>query len=354
MYEDRIQETIMNEMLEGFGANVRTDKNSVAYNACARIASALEDFYSDMEELDDNMCPDRSDLVHLIRSFEPRGVAYKYATAPKVKAVFQQEIEIGERFTCNDYSYIVTDLLSDFTYLLKCDTEGTEANTNLGELEPVDFIDDWKGGTITEIVSMGADDEDTEAYRKRCYNSYDSTAFGGNKADYRNFINKIDGVGGCKPMRREDGSEYINIWVQAADHMKPTETLISKIQELVDPEQSHGEGDGKAPICHNVIIKPVEESNVYVSMSIVFDTGYSQDTCRSQIESTIEKYFSELRASWESNEKNDTVIRLIQIESRVVAIDGILDVSNTTINGSGENLSIDYTHIPILGGVTIV
>ena len=43
MYEDRVFDTIMEEMMAAFGRDVRTDEGSLAYNACAKIAEKLEE-----------------------------------------------------------------------------------------------------------------------------------------------------------------------------------------------------------------------------------------------------------------------------------------------------------------------
>lgn len=57
MYEDRTQDVIVAEMLENFGKDVRTDENSLAYNACVKTASELEDAYGDIMDIYDNMLP---------------------------------------------------------------------------------------------------------------------------------------------------------------------------------------------------------------------------------------------------------------------------------------------------------
>ena len=66
MYEDRVFDTIMEEMMAAFGRDVRTDEGSLAYNACAKIAEKLEEIYGDMDELNDNILPDTQDDWHLI------------------------------------------------------------------------------------------------------------------------------------------------------------------------------------------------------------------------------------------------------------------------------------------------
>ncbi len=354
MFDDRTQEQIMNEMLEQFGADVRTDEGSLAYNACAKIGEKLEEIYGDMDDLNDNMLPTTQDDAHLIDYGSERGIEYTWATYPVVRGVFQQEIEIGERFTCNDYSYEVTALISGYEYELTCDTEGVEANTNFGELTPEDYVDDYLGGQITEVIVAGVDDEDIELYRQKVIETFQSTAFGGNRADYRKFINEINGVGGCKPKRRASDSPWINITVIGADYGVPASELVNTIQTLVDPEENSGEGVGMAPICHNVKILPVSSVDVNVETNVTFDTGFSAETSQSLIEAAVSDYLLELRESWEARDLEDTVVRVSQIEAKILSVEGVLDLANTTINGSAENLELDYTMIPLFGGVDIV
>lgn len=353
MFDDRLFDTIMSEMMSSFGADIRTDEGSLAYNACCKIAQKLEDVYGDMDDLNSNMLPDTQDLDHLIAYASERGISYVYATAPVVKGVFQQSIDIGEEFVCGDYSYSVTELIEGYTYKLTCETEGTEANANLGELDPLDYVDEYLGGEITEIITPGIDDEDEDVFRERVIASFQSTAFGGNKADYRNFIDKITGVGGCKPKRRSSDSPIINIYVISSDHSVPSSDLIDEIQTAVDPTVNSGEGDGMAPICHTVKIQAVTGITINLETTIAFDDGYSPATSQSQIENAVENYLADLRSEWESCELESMIVRIAQIESRILMVEGVLDIANTMINGSATNLTIDYTSIPLLGGVTI-
>lgn len=354
MFDDRLFDTILSEMISAVGPDVRTDEGSLMYNACAKIAMKLEEVYGDMDEINDNLLPDTQDDSHLIRYGKERGLEYAYATNPIVKGVFLQTIDIGERFTCNDYTYIVTELISQFNYKLQCETEGTAANANFGQLDAIDYIDDYKGGQITELLVAGVDDEDIEEYRQKVIDTFKSTAFGGNKTDYRNYINNIDGVGGCKPMRRAEDSSWVNIYIISADYGIPSQVLVNTVQTAVDPEQSHGEGDGMAPICHEVQIIGVTGVEINIETKITFDEGYSAQTSETQIKEAIENYLLELRQKWQENELESTIVRLAQIESKILTVEGVLDVSGTTINGESSNLSVAYTSIPVLGGVVIV
>lgn len=353
MFDDRLFDVIMGEMMDTFGQEVRTDEGSLAYNACAKIAEKLEEVYGDMDALSDNMLPDTQDLAHLIRYAGERGISYRYATAPVARGRFRQEIELGEQFICNDYTYTVTELIEGYDFRLECETEGTEANTNFGELEPVDYVDEYLGGELTELLVAGTDDEDEERFRQRVLESFHSEAFGGNKADYRQYIDDIAGVGGCKPERRAADSPWVIVTVISSEYDVPSDDLIGQIQTAVDPEQNHGEGDGMAPICHNVLIKPVEAVPVNVEAAVTLDTGYTAEECKTQIAEAIEGYLKELREAWESNEHNSTVVRVSRAESHILTVEGVLDITDTTLNGSDGNLVLTYTQIPTLGEVTL-
>lgn len=354
MYDDRLFDTIMAEMMNSFGPDVRTDEGSLAYNACAKIAEKLEDVYGDMDLLSENMLPDTQDLEHLIRYASERGIAYSYATAPIVKGSFKQEIEVGELFDCGDYTYEVTELIGGFDYKMRCQIEGTEANANVGELTPVDYIDDYLGGEITELLVPGTDDEDEEKFREKVINSFQSVAFGGNKADYRLFVDALKGVGGCKPLRRAKDSAWINIYLIGSDFGVPSAEVVNSVQSAVDPEENHGEGEGIAPICHNVKIIPVTGQDVKISTKVIYDAGFSADTTKPLIEEAVKNCLLELRKSWEANEKENTIVRLARIEAAILNVEGVVDITSTKINGADANLTLDFKTIPVFGGVELV
>lgn len=354
MFDDRLFDVIMGEMMSEFGADVRTDEGSLAYNACVKIAEKLEEIYGDMDEINENISLLTKDLSHLIDYGAERGIEYKYATAPTVKAVFDSEQEIGERFVCNDFYYTVSEKISDFEYKMICDTEGTEANANFGTLEAEEYSESFTGGEITEILTLGTDDEDTEVFRARLIEAENQRPFGGNRDDYKKFIDEIEGVGGCKPKRREKDGAFINITVISSDFDVPSEELIDEIQTKVDPTENSGEGDGKAPICHNVKILPVEALPVKISIGVVLENDVDETYIKSQIESAIKEYLLDLRSKWESNAFNDSIVRISQVDSRALNVAGVSDIFGTKINGNAENLAVEFDKIPVFGGVEFV
>lgn len=60
----------------------------------------------------------------------------------------------------------------------------------------------------------------------------------------------------------------------------------------------------------------------------------------------------ELRKEWEESES--IIVRISQIESRILNIATVLDISNTTINGGTGNIELKNYKIPVLGEVVVV
>lgn len=349
MYEDKTFENIMAEMLSCMPDDVNTREGSLIYNACAKQALQLEKAYLEMETVYDNMYVSTQDEDHLILNGADKGVPIKQAIAAVLKGEFNQEIEIGTRFNCGDLNYVCIELISGYDYKMECEETGIVGNNSFGELVAIDFVEDYQGGVLTELLSPGTEQEDIEVYRQRLLRMNDAKYFGGNRADYNRFIGEIEGVGAVKTPRREDGEEYVYPLILAADYSAPSDSLIDKVQTLVDPIQNHGDGDGIAPIGHKVIIKGVKNTVVDIVTTITYEDGYNQQALQSYINTAVDDYFVDLAKTW--SDSDTLIVRISQIESRLLSIAGIQDITSTTINGSDSNLVIDYEHIPKRGAV---
>lgn len=352
MYENKTYENIMADMMASMPDDVNTREGSLIWNACSKQALQLEQAYLEMETVYDNMYTSTQDEDHLILNGADRGITIKEATAAVLKGQFSQEIEIGTRFNCGDLNYMCISNITGFDYMMQCEEAGAVGNNNLGELIAIDYVEDYQGGMLTELLAPGTEREDIEVYRQRLLSLNESKYFGGNRADYDRFICAIDGVGAVKTPRREEGDEYIYPLILAADFTAPSETLIEKVQTLVDPVTNHGEGEGIAPIGHKVLIKGVEYSVIDIVTTITYEDGYNQEALQSYINAVIDDYFLELAKEWSN--VDSLIVRISQIESRLLKIKGIIDVTATQLNGTANNISIDYSHIPKRGRVNNV
>lgn len=349
MFEDRTYENIMSEMMSKMPDGVNTDEGGLIWNACAKQALMLEEAYLAMQYLEDNLYADTQDEEHLILNGLDKGILIREATRAIVKGVFFQPIEIGTRFTANDLNYTVLEMICENVYKLECEESGTLGNIAKGELSPIDFVEGYQGGAIEEVLIPGKDQEDIEEYRERILSLKDVNYYGGNRADYVRFLEEIPGVGAAKVKRRTEGDAFIRPFILDSEYSVPTAELLHTVQTLVDPEENHGGGDGIAPIGHSVRISAAEEVEINVSLKITYDSGYSYEDLGSYVEEAVDSYFFELKKAWKLSDF--LIVRISQIESRVLKIEGILDVTDTALNGGGSNVVLGYHEIPIRGTV---
>ena len=243
----------------------------------------------------------------------------------------------------------VTEKISDGIYKLQCEEAGADANFQLGQLIPIDYINGLQYAEITEILIPGEDEESTESLRKRYFASLDNQAFGGNIADYKQKVNSLPGVGGVKVYPVWNGGGTVKLVIINSDFQKSTNELISVIQTAIDPLQNQGQGLGIAPIGHMVTVFGINEKTLNIASEFTLQSGYVWEDVEHNIKTTIKNYFAELNSNWADSE--NLIVRISQLETRLLSVDGVIDIANTRINNITANFVLDCDSIAILGEV---
>lgn len=351
-YEDITYEVILQRMLDKISSNMDKREGSIIYDALAPAAIELQLMYIELDTILKETFADTASRENLVKRAAERGIIPDEATYAIVKGVFTPtslQIPIGSRFSCNELNYEVIEKITDGEYQLKCENVGVEGNANFGDLIPIEYIQGLETAELTDLLIPGEDEEDVESLRSRYFDSFDTTAFGGNQKDYIEKTNSIIGVGSTKVTPVWNGGGTVLLTILNSEFNKASTTLIEKVQEEIDPTQD-GSGIGIAPIGHIVTVNTATEINVNVKTTFTFDEGYTFNSLKTQIEDVIKNYLLEIRKDW-ANQTN-SVVRVSQIETRILQIDGILDVTNTTINNSTSNLILTKYEIPVMGGVS--
>ena len=351
----------MQEKMKRIESKIDKREGSMIHFALGANSAETAQIYITLEWMLKQMFGDTADREYLKKiAYDTRGLVPHPATYAVLKGKFNIKVKEGTKLNLDSLNYVVGELIEEsegfYYYECVCDTLGEIGNRQFGQMIPVTYIQGLTTCELVELLVPGEEEEDTEAFRKRWRNSFNTSTFGGNRADYETKINAIEGVGGCKCYRATDpdGNKvggYVKCVVIASDYSSPSSELIDQIQTIVDPEVNHGEGIGIAPIGHTVTIVAARNVGINVSTSIVLDQGYSFDDVKTIIENNIEEYFLNLRKNWE-NKKDGIVVRKSQIESVILDIDGIIDIDNTLLNGSDSKMNLDVDEIPILGVVT--
>ena len=147
-----------------------------------------------------------------------------------------------------------------------------------------------------------------------------------------------------------NGGGTVKIVFVNSDWGVPSSTLVDTVQTAVDPTQNQGEGVGIAPIGHVVTVVGVTGTAISVSFKLTFATGYTWDTVKTAVTKAIQDYFVALAKDW-ANQSGITV-RVSQVETKVLSVDGVIDITGTTINGGTQNIVLASDAIPVMGGIT--
>ena len=328
----------------------------------ATAAQSYEDsmLYLAMDFILNQTFASTANREYLIKRAADRGLAPKEATHAVGLGIFTKGdgsgytgLPEGERFTCGDYVWVITEEQGDGRYLLTCETAGDAPNGYTGKLIPIQGISGLATALLDSIRIFGEEAEDTEVFRKRYFDSFKNVAYGFNKIEYIQVINSLDGVGAVKPFRATKVEKNGIIVPKSPGHVTvaildskfgiPTQELINSVQTAIDPIQNQGDGIGLAPIDHEVHIIPAVKNNISVGVNLSFKEGITFADCKSYIVETIEKYLQELNEKWENN---DIIVRVVQIEARLLNLtDYIVDVNNITLNGKRENITLDKLEI---------
>lgn len=401
MYEAQTYESILARMLQkalSINSNLDTREGSLVWYGDAPAAVELQNLYIALDTVLNETFADTATRPYLILRAAERGLSPQ----PASPAILQMAITpttlflpLNTRFSIGELNYYVSADRGSGNYELTCETAGEAGNNYTGTVIPIEYVDGLETCKITSVLVPGEDEEDTELFRQRYLNSLNAQAFGGNQIDYIEKVNAIPGVGGVKVYRAWNGNlkpanmippkeaeawieglsgvpEPVKLWLDtvyaaAKNNMftvggtvklvvinstftVPSPTLVEQVQTAVDPLQNAGEGVGIAPIGHVVRVEGVQEETVDLGFALYYQRGWSWEDVSGYVTEAINGYFLELAKSW-ADQDEALVVRISQIESRLLGITGILDIANTTINEKAANHTLALDHIPVLGSL---
>lgn len=327
-------------MLARTSNNLDHREGSFLWDGVAPSAMELMNIYLALQAILNETFADTASRKYLIKRAAERGIEPKEASYAIVTGKFTPEtveVPIGSRFSHDDYTYVVTEKIENGLYKLQCEQIGREPNGVTGRLISIDYVNGLQTAEIVEVIVLGEDEEDTETFRARYFGLRKSEQYGGNQIDYINRLKEIQGVGFVKIHCASEwnGGGTVLAVILDSELGIPSDELIDEVQTKTDPEQNHGEGRGFAPIGHFVTVIPAYDTKIDISANLTFKSGYNLVSCQTKINEVLDEYFRELNESWESNE-DGIIVRLAQIEARLLDVDGIIDIKDTKIKRSTD------------------
>lgn len=300
------------------------------------------------------------------------GTARYVATQTEVKAKFLDSdgnpinnVQIGDQFASigeTPIFYTVKKINDDLTGELTADDPGTIANSYIGQILPVTSNDSLSWAEITEIVAPARDEETDDHLRDRLLRADDWIAYGGNITDYLAMLSKISEVGAGQVYPVWNGGGTVKLVIVDNNLMPASAELVKKVKNIIDPTDNESQGYGLAPIDHQVTVVAPTPSTVNIAATVNIDGTHGADIVKAKIKTAIEEYFKLLRHSWNNIDAktgrgySQTIYRS-KILSQIMMVDGVINASVPTLNGSDQDIALVFNNktsqLPVLGEVVL-
>ncbi len=337
MYEDKTYEALLREKLAQVPSTLDKREGSIIFDAMAPNSVESAMLYRALDTVLNESFADTASRPYLIKRCAERGITPKPATAGRGIGVFNMDVPQGTRFSIDKYNWVVTEKIEDGRFYMMCETAGSAPCALLGRLFPIAYIDGLTEAELVSIAIYGEDEESTEDLRKRYLKSFNNQMYGFNRAQYVALTKELPGVGGCKPVRAGNGPGTVKLVITGADYGAPGEELIPAVQEAMDPGEN-GEGMGIAPIDHTVTVAGAVGVKIHIKTKLTFAENWDLDRCKTYIEEALDAYYNALNTVWDESEK--LIVRVSEIESKLLALEGIIDVSDTQLNRQNGNVTL--------------
>lgn len=362
----------LNLMLSYVPENIDKREGSIIYDAVAPAAMTLAEQSLQLANIVKQTYVKTADDEYL----DYRAVEYGTARYPATytealcRAVGNDDgvvenIQLGDRFASvadEPTFYKVTYINEDHTVVLKAETAGTGPNSYIGQVLPVTPNDEIVFAEIVEVTTPARDAETDDHLRARLLAENRWLAYGGNVADYLDMLQNIEEVGAGQVYPVWAGAGTVKLVILNNDLMPASSTLVKKVKEEIDPEESTTQGYGLAPIDHRVTVTAPETFTVNIAMNVTVADSANVDTIKANIKTSLEEFFKSLRKDWDT--VNPTVgrgysmtIYRSKILSRVMMLEGIANATMPRLNGRDEDLQLVFNNttsqLPVLGEVTV-
>ena len=362
-------ENILDKLLNSVPEGIDIREGSIIYDALAPSAYQLAEYYMHLKTVAEDAFIETAMGQALDLKVAERGLE-RYKSTKAVRIGFFEDVErtpvdipLGTRFSTIEAEgrvFEATERIATGQYALVAEAPGSAGNSYYGDILPLENVEGLSRAMLDEVSVPGQNEESDDDLRNRYFSSIRQTSFGGNWNDYVDTIIGIEGVGAVQVYPIWDGGGTVKVSILDSDYNEPSQSFLNIVKDMIGPDVHSGKGYGLAPIGHKVTVTKPDIRTINVSMQVDVLIGHTKESIVPFIEDAINDYFLSLRKVWdvsdELNNYGQTVFRS-QIIAAILQVDGIANVDNVLLDGSGEDISLLMTgevqEVAFLGAVNI-
>lgn len=374
------KEYLLNMALQNVPEDVDTRQGSIIYDTLSITCTKMADIFMEVKQIvEQAYMPTATKEENIDYIAAERGITREKATKAQRLGTFTYPngapatIQTGALFCTIDENkdnvinyivvspYVVDGVQIVGSYVLECQTEGIIGNTYFGEILPLTDMDTLGSATLTTVLTPARDKETHESVKQRYYDTFNIEAFGGNIADYRQYMRAFTGVGQTQIYpRTKDDKRIILSCVDPSNQPISTEYQNTIRQEL-DPENYYNNGNdtsglglGVVPMGHYPVVTTPDIVELDIDLEVVIsNTGYFE-TAKQQIENNINGYIREVQDSWDNGDgEYEIIVYYNKILAFAETSSGVANVRKCTINGGMADIHLPQSrekqNMPKLG-----
>lgn len=196
-----------------------------------------------------------------------------------------------------------------------------------------------------EPTTGGYDEEDDAAYYARYLLKIRTPATSGNVYHYQSWALEVSGVGAVQvfPLARGPGTVDI-VLIDSTGQPAPPD-LVQQVQDYIDPGGT-GEGYGQAPIGAQCLVEAATGTEIALSATVFKLDTMAEEAVTAGIKAAVGAYLAEIAFQQD-------YVSLARITERILAVEGVRDLENLTLNGGTDNVHLDERACAVLGEVTL-
>lgn len=371
-FGDKTYRNILAGQLARVPDTIDKREGSIIQTALGPESWYMEGMYLDLDRVQRNANASTAGGMDLDLICEERMVYRKSATPAVKKGTFNVPVPLGSRFSTRAGDNITFSVRRDtggvegaYTYELECETSGRVGNSYSGPLLSIDYIKGLTDAALSELIEAGTEEEEDGDLRTRYYATFETEAFAGNIAAYRNGILGMDGVGAVQVYPAWEGGGTVLCSILNGNFDPADSGLVSRVQETICPPEDDGagpsrDGYGFAPIGASVTIGTATELVLNLECSIQFNMP--GENHQEEVEGKILDYVAGVKRSWGERVRNrkikyNVIIYEARIVAAILALPDVVNVTDVTINGNPGDLVLTegpgLQQLPVLGEVTI-
>lgn len=207
----------------------------------------------------------------------------------------------------------------------------------------VEAVPGVTGITNTAAIAGGADIESDESLLERYLLKVRNPGTSGNRADYFQWALAVDGVGGAQVHPLWNGPGTVKVYLLDKAKRAASAALVAAVQADIAPG-AVGAGAGKAPIGASVTISAATEVPIGISVKLTLRSGWTLAQATSGIRDALTEYLQTLAFT-------DNVVRYSRVNSLLLDVPAIVDLSNLTVNGGVANVTVSIGQVAVPGTV---